>query len=176
MSKSAPPTDSISIERLRTVVDLLENPTLGRIYIHILHRDGTTVADVVSELGVPQGTAYDYVRTLESADLLVRATDERPYEFVADPLSITLITDGDARTITAALVAAVARRVEDEDVDVYLDRHGLDGLATALEYAREYVDGTVNHRIMARECDISPLEAEIILQALEPLVDNYPAE
>jgi len=64
-----------------------------------------------------------------------------------------------------------ARR--DEDIDVYIDRHGLDGLAVALEYAHEYVDGTVNHRIAARELDLSPLEAEIILQALEPVAIEY---
>jgi hypothetical protein len=30
-----------------------------------------------------------------------------------------------------------------------------------------------NHRIMARELDLSPLEAEIILQALEPVATAY---
>jgi hypothetical protein len=61
----------------------------------------------------------------------------------------------------------------DEDVDVYVERHGLDGLSAALEYAFEQVGGTVNHRIMARELDLSPLEAEIILQALEPVATTY---
>jgi hypothetical protein len=64
----------------------------------------------------------------------------------------------------------MAHRTDNGDIDVFVDRHGLDGLATALEYAREYVDGTVNHHIMAREQELSPLEAEIILQALEPIV------
>ena len=50
---------------------------------------------------------------------------------------------------------------------------GIDGLAVALEYAAEYVDGTVNHRLAARELDLSPLKAEIILQALEPVVTEY---
>jgi hypothetical protein len=54
-----------------------------------------------------------------------------------------------------------------------LERHSLDGLAVALEYVDEYVDGTVNNRIAARELDLSPLEAEIILQALEPVAKAY---
>nr|WP_276257981.1 hypothetical protein [Haloglomus sp. DT116] len=74
---------------------------------------------------------------------------------------------------TPALIAAVVRREEDEDIEVYIERHGLDGLAVALEYAYEYIDGTVNHRIAARELDLSPLEAEIILQALEPVATQY---
>ena len=50
---------------------------------------------------------------------------------------------------------------------------GLDGIAIALECAYEYVDGTVNHWIAARELDLSPLEAEIILQAFEPVAAEY---
>jgi len=105
---------------------------------------------------------------------VTRVRDERPYEYDAEPVSLTLSTDGHTRTITPALIAAVARREEDEDIDVYVDRHGLDGLALALEYAAEYVEGTANARIAARELDVSPLEAEVVLQALEPVVEAYP--
>lgn len=173
MSQSTTPGETPPIQQLRTLVDLLENPTLARIYTHVLRTEGATVEDLISELDIPQGTAYDYVGRLEDAGLITKARKERPYEFAAEPLSITLTTDGEERTITAELVDAVGRREADQDIDVYLDRHGVDGLATALEYAHEYVDGTVNHRIMAREVDISPLEAEIILQALESIVLEY---
>jgi len=67
-------------------------------------------------------------------------------------------------------VDAVARRADDEDIDVYIDRHGIDGLATALDYAHQRVEGSVTHRTMANELDVPPVEAEIILQALEPVV------
>lgn len=66
--------------------------------------------------------------------------------------------------VTPILTNAIAHHTDNGDIDIFIDRHGLDGLATAIEYAHEYVDGMVNHRIMAREQDISPLEAEIILQ------------
>lgn len=33
--------------------------------------------------------------------------------------------------------------------------------------------GEVTHRLMARDLDISPLAAEIILQALRPVVHEY---
>jgi hypothetical protein len=93
----------------------------------------------------------------------------RPYEYTAESISLTLSTDGETQTITPALIAAVARRDENEDIDVYIERHGLDGLAIALEYDNR----TVNHRIAARELDFSPLEAEIILQALELVATEY---
>jgi len=162
------------IQQLQTVADLLETPALARIYAHILQDGPVTVADIVDELDIPQGTAYDYIQKLEAAGLVEKTRDQRPSEYDAESLSLTLSTDGETQTITPALIAAVARRDQNEDVDVYIERHGLDGLAVALEYADEYVDGTVNHRIAARELDISPLEAEIILQALEPVAKEYP--
>lgn len=176
MAKSPAQTNRPPIQRFRTVADLLETPALARIYAHILQNGPITVPDIVDALTVPQGTAYDYVRKLETAGLVVKTHQHRPYEYNADPVSLTLSADGETRTITSALIASVAHRDENDDIDMYIDRHGLDGLAIALEYANEYVDGTVNHRITARELDISPLEAEIILQALEPIVHTYAAE
>ncbi|TKX41355.1 helix-turn-helix domain-containing protein [Halorubrum sp. CGM4_25_10-8A] len=161
------------IQQLQTVADLLETPVLARMYAHVLQDGPVTVANIVDELDIPQGTAYDYIQKLEAADLVEKTRDQRPSEYDAESLSLTLSTDGETQTITPMLIAAVARRDRNEDIDVYIERHGLDGLAVALEYAEQYVDGTVNHRIAARELDLSPLEAEIILQALEPVATEY---
>lgn len=161
------------IQQLQTVADLLETPARARVYAYILRHESVTVSELVDALEVPQGTAYDYVQHLETAGLVEKTRTQRPYEYDAAPIALTLSADGETQTITPALIAAVARREDDEDIDVYIDRHGLDGLAVALEYAHEYVDGTVNHRIAARELDVSPLEAEVILQALEPVATEY---
>jgi hypothetical protein len=161
------------IQQLQTVANLLETPSLARIYAYILQHGPTTVSEIVDELEIPQGTAYDYVQNLEAVGLVAKTREQRPYEYDAESIALTLSVDGETQTITPALIAAVARRENDEDIDVYIQRHGFDGLAVALEYAYEYVDGTVNHRIAARELDLSPLEAEIILQALEPVATEY---
>lgn len=128
------------------------------------------MSDLIGALDVPQGTAYDYVDRLEAAGLFEKTSEGRPAEYEAEPVTLTVSSDGGTRTITPELVEAVSRRTENDHIDVYVDRHGIDGLASALEHAREYVDGAVNHRIAARELGVSPLEAEIVLQALEPIV------
>ena len=155
------------------MVDLLETPALAQLYAHISRDGPITVSDTVDELGLPQGTAYDYVQKLETVGLVEKTREQRPYEYDAESISLTLSTGGETRTVTPALITAVARRTDDEDIDIYIERHGLDGLAVALEYAYEYVDGSVTHRIAARELDLSPLEAEVILQALEPVATEY---
>jgi predicted ArsR family transcriptional regulator len=173
MVQSPSRSDRPPIQQLQTVADLLEKPALSRLYAHILQHGPITVSELVNEVGIPQGTAYDYVQNLQAAGLVEKTRKQRPYEYDAESIALTLSTDKETQTITPALIAAVARRDEDEDIDVYIERHGLDGLAVALKYAYEYIDGTVNHRIAARELDLSPLEAEIILQALEPVVSEY---
>jgi DNA-binding MarR family transcriptional regulator len=176
MAKSPVRSDQPPIQQLQTIADLLDTPALARIYAHVLQEGPVTVPEIVANLDFPQGTAYDYVQKLEVAGLVVKTQKQRPYEYDADPISLTLSADGETRTITPALIASVARQAENDDIEMYIDRHGLDGLAVALDYAQEYVDGTVNHRIAARELDLSPLEAEIILQALEPIAHEYAAE
>lgn len=161
------------IQQLQMVVDLLETPGLAQIYAHAFQHGPISVSDIVDDLDVPQGTSYDYVQKLEGSGFLRKTREQRPYEYEAEPISLTLSTDGKVQTITPLLIGAVARREVEKDIDVYIDRHGIDGLASALEYATQYVDGTVNHRIAARELGISPLEGEIILQALEPVVTEY---
>ena len=173
MAQSPPQSNRPPIQQLQTVVDLLETPTLARIYAYVLQEGPVTVGDIVEDLDVPQGTAYEYVRKLEGCEMVTKTSEQRPATYDAESLSLTLSTGDGSQTITPALIAAVARREEDDDIDVYIERHGLDGLATALEYAFEYVEGTVNHRITARELDLSPLEAEIVLQALEPVAETY---
>lgn len=173
MAKSSQRSDHLPFQQLQAVVDLLESPALARLYIYVLENDSSTVAEIVSDLDIPQGTAYDYIGSLERTGLVKKVREQRPYEYEAVPVSLTFTTNGSPQTITPALIAAIARSEDNADIDVFFDRHSLDTLAEVLRYAEEYVKGTVNHRIAARELDLSPLEAEIILQALEPVAKKY---
>ena len=176
MAKSPAQSTQPPIQQLQTIANLLDTPALARIYAYILQEGPVSVPDIVADLDFPQGTAYDYMQKLEAAEFVVKTQTQRPYNYDADPISLTLTTGGETRTITSALIASVARRAENDDINMYIDRHGIDGLAIALDYAQEYVEGAVNHRIAARELDLSPLEAEIILQALEPIAREYATE
>jgi len=76
-------------------------------------------------------------------------------------------------TITPALIDAVSRRETNADIDTYIHRHGVASLATALTYAVARKHGEITHRLMADDLDISPLTAEMILQALRPVVNKH---
>lgn len=152
--------------------ELLENSRKAWIYTYIYHHPSTTIQSIVETLDLPQRTVYGYVEDLEVPGFIEQSNDGRPAEYTAEEIDLQL-TEGDTkRRITPELVEAIARQIRDDDIDTYINRHGLDGLAVALEYAREYVDGSVTHQIMSREQDISPLEAGVILDALRPVVED----
>ncbi|RQH03172.1 DUF7437 domain-containing protein [Natrarchaeobius oligotrophus] len=151
---------------------LLGNARKAWIYTYIRHHPATTIQEIVETLDLPQRTVYEYVDDLEAAGFIDQSNEGRPAEYTAQEIDLQLVEDDTKRRITPELVEAIARRTRDEDIDTYIDRHGLDGLAVAIEYAQEYVDGSVTHHIMAREQEISPLEAGVILDALRPVVED----
>jgi Sugar-specific transcriptional regulator TrmB. len=175
MSRTSNRTNGDVIRDFLSVADLLEEPQLAQLYAYLAREEEATVQELMNELDLAQGTAYTYVNRLVDAGVIEATTDEQPRVYVARDINLTVTAADGAReyTITPALIDAIARRTTDDDIDTYIDRHGIAGLATALTYTIDRERGEVTHRLMARDLDISPLAAEIILQALHPVVHEH---
>ena len=158
-----------------SVADLLEDAQLAQLYAYLTRRDEATVQQLMDGLDIPQGTAYSYVNRLVEAGILEITREEQPRTYAARPVELTVQSPTQDReyTISPALIDAVGRRTTDDNIDTYIDRHGVAGLATALNYTKARERGEVTHRMMAEDLDISPLAAEIILQALRQTVLEY---
>jgi len=119
--------------------------------------------------------AYSYVNGLVDAGVVNVTDDEEPRRYAAREIDLTVTTAAGDReyTITPVLIDAVGRRKTDADIDTYIDRHGVAGLATALIYAVARKRGEVTHRLMADDRDISALAAEMIFQALRPVIHEH---
>jgi len=167
--------DGDIIRDFLAVADLLEEPQLAQLYAYLAREGEATVQDVMDDLEIAQGTAYSYVNRLVDAGVVDVTDDEQPRRYAAREIDLTVTTAAGDReyTITPALIDAVGRRETDADIDTYIDRHGVAGLATALTYAVARERGEVTHRLMAEDLDISPLAAEMILQALRPVVHEH---
>ncbi|ELZ39200.1 hypothetical protein C463_17313 [Halorubrum californiense DSM 19288] len=175
MSRTSPHTDGEIVQDFLSVAGLLEEPKLAQLYAYLAREEEATVQNVVEDLELAQGTAYSYVNRLVDAGVVVVTDDEQPRRYAAREIDLTVTTGaGDGEyTITPALIDAVGRRKTDADIDTYIDRHGVAGLATALIYVVARERGEVTHRLMADDLDISPLAAEMILQALRPVVHEH---
>ncbi|RLM62817.1 winged helix-turn-helix domain-containing protein [Halorubrum sp. Atlit-26R] len=175
MSRTSNRTDGEIIRDFLSVANLLEEPQLAQLYLYLVHEHEATVQDMIDDLELGQGTAYSNVNRLVDAGVVEVTHDEQPRRYAAREIDLTVTTaSGDREyTITAALIDAVGRRETNDDIDTYVDRHGVAGLATALTYAVARERGEVTHRLMAEDLDISPLAAEMILHALRPVVHEY---
>lgn len=175
MSRTSNRTDGDIIRDFLSVADLLKESQLAQLYAYLVHEYEATVQDMIDDLELGQETAYSNVNRLVDAGVVEVTHDEQPRRYAAREIDLTVTTAAGDReyTITPALIDAVGRAETNDDIDTYVDRHGVAGLATALTYAVARERGEVTHRLMAEDLDISPLAAEMILQALRPVVHEH---
>lgn len=175
MSRSTDRATGDVVREFLSVANLLEEPRLAQLYAYLIRDGEATVQELMDTLDLPQGTAYTYVNRLADAGVIAEQSETQPRTYMANEIDLTVTASDGTREyrITPVLIDAVGRRATDEDIDTYIDRHGIAGLATAINYAVDRERGSVTHQVMARDLDISPLAAEIILQALRPIVHEH---
>jgi len=152
------------------ISDVVTNPRYAQIYARVLTLDTPTIEELSEGLDSSTTTVYEDVKHLVESGILARVTDTQPHRYRAHWIDLHVGIDEDSYQITPALFVALARGETNENIQLFLDRHGVSGLATGLEYARDYVQGRMNARIMAREQDLPVLEAETILQELRDVL------
>ncbi|MFD1687011.1 DUF7437 domain-containing protein [Halobellus litoreus] len=175
MSRTSNRADGDIIRDFLSVANLLKESQLAQLYAYLVHEDEATVQDVIEDLELSQGTAYRNVNRLVDAGVVEVTHDEQPRRYAAREIDLTVTTAAGDReyTITPVLIDAVGRAETNDDIDTYIDRHGVAGLATTLTYAVARERGNVTHRMVAEDLDISPFAAEMILQALRPVVHEH---
>jgi len=151
------------------VSTVIQNSRLARLYVAVLERGTPTVDELVEGVTSSKTTVYEDLNRLVDIGVLERVTDGQPHRYRARSVEMTIQADGDTFEVTPTLLVGLARRETNENLELYIDRHGVSGLATAIEYARAYIASEMTARIMAREQEIPVLEAETILQELEEL-------
>lgn len=158
------------LDTMVALSDIITTRRYARVYARVIAMDTPTVEEIAEGLDSSETTVYEDINHLRDIGILERVTDTQPHRYQVRQLTLTVQADDDAYHITPTLIVALARSHTNENLRLYLDRHGTAGLATAVEYARDYVRGRMNARVMAREQDIPVLEAETILQELREVI------
>jgi DNA-binding Lrp family transcriptional regulator len=149
---------------------VVTNERYAQIYARTFALDTPTVEELSAGLDSSTTTVYEDVNHLVERGILERVTETQPHRYQVRQLELSVRTDEGSYQITPALFVALARGETNENIQLFLDRHGVSGLVTALEYARDYVQGRANARLMAREQELPVLEAETILQELRDVL------
>lgn len=171
MAGNASATQTNPIATIRSLAALIEPDHRARVYTALLlaEEGELTPQEIRDTTEVPRATIYDDLGWLVEEGLAARSDTGRPHRYRATPKALSLSpwqTMGPReRTYYLALVVAVARKEENQTVETFIDRHGIETLADALEYTLARLDGQTTVRSMARALDLPVVETESIFQA-----------
>jgi len=158
------------VEELLAVARLLREPGLARLYTYVLRAGEVTIDDIVDALNLPRARAISETDTAVEVGVLTRIDDGSDHRFTASPIMLSVEVDGETQTVTPTLIDAVGRGPGDQDLQLLLDRYGVDTLAVALSYAIPYAEGTMSERVAVRELELQPAFGIAVLQSLREVV------
>ena len=151
---------------LETLVNLLNQPALARVYVYVCYWGPVSPPEVVDDLELSKSTAYDYIDRLAEFDLITRDDSTRPQQLTAEP--VILVEPHTPIIITPTVLHAFALQEVDEDVEYFLDRYGIGKLVAALRGAGLHHAGEMTQRMVASEIGVRDTEAMTIIYALVP--------
>lgn len=151
---------------LETVVALLNQPALTRVYVYVCYWGPVTPTDIMDDLELSKSTTYEYVDRLVDYGLVDRDESTRPQQLTADP--VILIEQYAPIVITPTVLHAFALQEVDEDVEYFLDRYGVGKLVAALRGAGLHYADKTTQRMVANDIEVRDTEAMMIIAALVP--------
>ncbi|WP_232833727.1 helix-turn-helix domain-containing protein [Saliphagus sp. LR7] len=168
MSEEAldPATLAQNAPKLETVVELLTQPAVTRVYVYVCYWGRVTPPEVVEGLEISKSTAYEYIDRLVDLGLVDRDESTRPQQLTADPIAV--VEPYAPIVITPTVLHATALQEIDEDVAYFGDRYGIGKLVAALRGAGLHFAGETTQRMVAADIDVRDTEAMMIIYALRP--------
>ncbi len=157
---------------LLTYAELLNTPQLARLYIYILKHESVDIETIKTELEMPHSTTYKYIGQLEEMGIIDRNEDHHPSTVTAERIRLVIDTDDDGLIASPAVIDAIGRQLDTDDIRVFVDRQGVAKLAAALHYAVRIRNGELTQRTAASKLDVHPVEAMTVFSALEDVIDD----
>lgn len=161
-----------TVTDLFSLMELLREPRLARLYTYFLHQGSTTVEQAIDELDVARSTAYKDVNRLAELGVLTKDETVEPMAVSVEPVHLRVQMENGAYEVSPVLIDAVGRthRRENEDIATFVERNGLATLAAAIDYAAANYNSEITQRMAAREMDVHPIEGITIITALRTVL------
>lgn len=161
-----PETLAQNAPRLETVIQLLNQPALTRVYVYVCYWGPVDPPEIMEALDLSKSTTYEYVDRLVDLGLVDRDDSTRPQQLTADP--IIIVEQYVPIVITPTVLHALALQEIDEDIEYFLDRYGIGKLIAALRGAGLHFAGETTQRMVASDIDVRETEAMMTIYALKP--------
>jgi hypothetical protein len=166
-----PPDAGHTAHRFFVIQELLGTPELARFYTDLLINSPTTVTATRKRQGFSKSTAYKYANTLAELDVAEELDeyDNGSSLWRADPVS-GVWTDEMTLALGPAIIAVYGATSVDDDLELFVDRHGKAALAPAVMATLAYLQGETTRRGVADDLGVPAVEAIAVTQAIERII------
>jgi len=166
-----PPDAGRTAHQFFVIQELLGTPELARFYTELLITSPTTVGAVRDRHGLSKSTAYKYANTLAELGI---ATELEAHEngsslWRAEPVSGNW-TDQTTIELGPVIIAVYGATSVDDDLELFVDRHGKAALAPVVTATIRYLNGEITRRGIGETLDIPAVEAIAVTQAIERII------
>jgi hypothetical protein len=151
--------------------ELLGTPELARFYTDLLINSPTTVTAARDRQEFSKSTAYKYANTLAELGVAAEldAHEDGSALWRAEPVSGNW-TDETTVELGPVIIAVYGATSVDDDLELFVDRHGKAALAPAVTATIDYLKGNTTRRGVANDLGVPAVEAIAVTQAIEPII------
>ena len=166
-----PPDAGHTARRFFVVQELLGTPELARFYTDLLINSPTTVTAARDRQGFSKSTAYKYANTLVELGIVeeLDAYEDGSSLWRADPVSGNW-TDETTIELGPVIIAVYGATSVDDDLELFINRHGRAALAPAVTATIEYLTGETTRRGVADDLGVPAVEAIAVTQVIERII------
>ena len=166
-----PPDAGRTAHQFFVIQELLGTPELARFYTELLITSPATIGAVRDRQGLSKSTAYKYANTLAELGI---ATELETYEngsslWRAEPVSGNW-TDQTTIELGPVIIAVYGATSVDDDLELFVDRHGKAALAPVVTATLAYLKGETTRRGIGETLDIPAVEAIAVSQSIERII------
>lgn len=178
-SSSVPPNTGHTAHRFFVIQELLGTPELARFYTDLLINSPTTVIAARDRQEFSKSTAYKYANTLAELGVAEELDEYNDGSALwrAEPVSGNW-TDETTLELGPVIIAVYGATSVDDDLKLFVDRHGKAALAPAVTATIRYLTGNTTRRGVADDLGIPAVEAIAVTQVIERIIavvkDNDP--
>lgn len=166
-----PPDAGTTAHRFFVVQELLGTAELARFYTDLLINSPTTITAARDRQGFSKSTAYKYANTL--AELGV-AEELDTYEDGSSLWRVAPVsgnwTDETTIELGPVIIAVYGATSVNDDLELFIDRHGKAALAPAITATLNYLNGDTTRRGVADTLDVPVVEAIAVTQVIERII------
>lgn len=160
------------ITGIPTFAELVENPSLARLYTLIAASETATGPELVETSTVSKKTVYDYLHKLEQAGLISTVGDDAGTAvYTAEAFELTVTVRETEVSITPELIEMVAEKNTYPAIKRVLEDDGIVTFALAYDLVKAHSEGDVTIRQIASLTDLSPGTAYDLVEAIYSILD-----